>query len=73
MKVREKFRSMLSILLPRRLQRLLKVQPLLVIHREMKQKAATERANTMAMLTGERAKHTSLVRKSLAVSSTTSV
>ena len=44
---------------PRRRQRLLKLQPLLVIHGETNQKAATERANTMAMLTdrvGERAK-----------------
>jgi len=44
---------------PRRRQRLLKLQPLLVIYGETNQKVATERANTMTMLTqmvGERAK-----------------
>jgi len=42
---------------PRRRQRLLKLQPLLVIHGKTNQKAATERANIMTMLSqrvGER-------------------
>ena len=54
---------------PRRRQRLLKLQPLLVIHGETNQKAATERANTMTMLTqtvGERAKRSLTGEKELA-------
>jgi len=53
---------------PRRRQRLLKLQPLLVIHGKTNQNAATERANIMTMLSqrvGERAKRSLTGEKEL--------